>query len=407
MTRCLLAMASCLTLVAGDLSQLRRLEEKHRMFDVRAALGPPSGDALETQLYRAIAASRFGSEREAVEQLRSYLAEKRPPDLERKAREELSNALTRLGEYRKAADELATAFGRGSEIGDVENVRVLLESLSDVPPPAVEWGTLAPVQATRDALGLWEVPVEVNSKTGAWIFDTGANFSTVTESEARRLGLEIREVKAYARGFTQNKNSTRLAVAGEVRLGAARVRNVVFLVLPDQALNIPQAKFQINGIVGMPVMRTLGSVELSAAGVLTMDRGPGPKNAEPNVFFDGLNAIVRVVHADHGLQMMLDTGAKNTLLYPSVRQTLAQWELNQLSGSRGELGGAGGSERADGEFVPSIQLDLLGRTIYLQRLRMLAVAPLGIGEFRDGILGIDAMGGGFRLDFRTMQFALR
>jgi hypothetical protein len=52
-------------------------------------------------------------------------------------------------------------------------------------------------------------------------------------------------------------------------------------------------------------------------------------------------------------------------------------------------------------------LEILGRTVYLQGIKMLSQAPTGGAGLRDGILGIDALAGGFRLDFRAMQFSLK
>lgn len=103
--------------------------------------------------------------------------------------------------------------------------------------------------------------MEVNSQRGEWIFDSGANYSTVTESEARRMGLAVRDVLGYSRDFFGAKHPTRLAVAGELRFGSARLHNVIFLVLADQSLFVPPLKYQIHGILGLPVMRSLGAWE--------------------------------------------------------------------------------------------------------------------------------------------------
>ena len=409
--RRIFALAFCAVLTAGGPGQMRQLQEQHRMFELRAMLDQPGGTPAETPLYRAIAAASFGHELEATGQFRAFLATKPAPELERKARYELSSALTRLGEYGQAASEIAAALRLTPEgesgRADSENVRGMLESLRGVGKPAIEFGPPTPVQARRSELGLWNVPVEVNSQRGEWIFDTGANFSTVSESEARRMGLAVREVHAYARGFTQAKNSTRLAVAGELRFGSARLHNVVFLVLADQALFVAPLKVQIHGILGIPAMRSLGCVDVSPQGVVTLDCGAKPPQVPPNLFFDGLNPIVQVVHSGHNLQMMLDTGTNVTALYPSMRDALAQWERDQLAGTAGAgFAGAGGSEQREADLVPSIQLEVLGRAVYLQRISLLRKAPAGTTG-RDGILGLDALAGGFRLDFRAMRFTLK
>ena len=110
MTRYILAAACCVTLMAGDLTRLRQLEERHRMFELRDLLDAPGGNAAETLVYRAITNSRFGREREAVSQFHAFLATKPAPEMERKARYELSNALARLGQVGEAASELAAAL---------------------------------------------------------------------------------------------------------------------------------------------------------------------------------------------------------------------------------------------------------------------------------------------------------
>jgi predicted aspartyl protease len=401
-----------LTLTAADPAQLRQLAEKDRIFELRDMLDQPGGKYADTLLYRAMTASRFGHEREAIGLLRTFLATKPALDMELIARNELAGALARGGEIGQAASELGAvlrlvpdgAAGRA----DGENGRMFLESLRDVAAQTIEFGQPAPVQARRNELGLWSVPVEINSQRGEWIFDTGASLSTVSESEARRMGLAIREVQAYAVGSTQVKNPARLAIARELRFGSARLHNVVLLVLTDQALFVSPSKYQIHGALGAPELRSLGCMELSAEGALTLDSAAKPAQVPPNLFFDGPIPIVQVVHAGKKLQMMLDTGMSQTRLYPSIRDALAQWERDQLTGSRvGEFGGAGGSERAGFASVPTIQLEVLGRALYLLRVPLFSKAPAGSAGLRDGILGIDALAGGFRLDLRAMQLTLK
>lgn len=408
MKRYIVAVACCVTLTAGDLAQLQRLEEKNRMFEVRDLLEAPGWKPAETLFYRAMVNSRFGHEREAVSQFRAFLATKPAPETERRTRYELANALTRLGEIGAAASELAAALRLtpATETGraDIENARAFLTSLSDVRAQTVEFGPTAPIQARRNELGLWMVPVEVNSQRREWILDTGASLSTITESEARRLGLAIREAQGYATGSTQARNAARLAIVGEMRLGFARLRNVPVLVLADAVLLM--SKHQIHGILGLPVMQALGCVDLSAKGALTLDCGAKPRQGRPNFFFDGVAPIVQVLHAGHTLQMFLDTGMNATVLYPSVRDALEKWEHYQLtSPGTAAFAGGGGSVQIQASTVPWIQLEIQGRTLYLQGIKLLSQAVGGSAGVRDGVLGIDAFPGGFRLDFRAMQFS--
>ncbi len=377
------------------------------MFELRAELDRPGDNLGDVLLYRAIISSRFGSEHEAIDLFSKFLAAEPAPDMERKARYELSWALTRLGEYGQAAKEIGAALRLSGETetsrADHENVRRQLESLNAVAKQTVEFRPPAPVQAHRNPLGLWEVPVEVNSERGEWIFDTGANYSAVTESEARRLGLAIREGTSYTSDFVGTDHPSRLAVAAELRFGSARLRNVVFLVLPDQMLVVAPLKYQMRGILGLPVMRALECVEVSAEGTITFGKATPGARAPANFFFDRLNAVVQVGHSSHNVQMMLDTGAAGTVLYPSMLDAFARWERDQLKGANQRPAGA--SEEREADLVPSFQLEAAGRTVYLDRIALFKKAPSG-SSGRDGVLGIDALKGGFRIDFRSMRFTL-
>src|SRR4051812_42493059 len=113
--RFLPALGSCVVLFAGGSAGLRPLEENNRMFELRAALDRRGESSSEALLYRAIALSRFGSEQEAIAQFGNFLATKPAPDLERKARSELSWALTRLGRYGPAASEIRAALRLAGE----------------------------------------------------------------------------------------------------------------------------------------------------------------------------------------------------------------------------------------------------------------------------------------------------
>jgi predicted aspartyl protease len=373
------------------------------MFDLRAELDRRGENVGEALLYRAIAMGRFGSEREALDQFRKFLATKPGPDLERKARYELSWTLTRLGEYGQAAAEIAAGLRLTGEAelshASLENARRLFEALNGAAKQTVEFGPPARVPARRNPLGLWEVPVEVNSQRGEWIFDTGANYSTISESEARRMGLAVRDVNAYVSDFV-GAHPIRLAVAGELRFGSARFRNVVFLVMSDQSLIV--SKYQMRGILGLPVIRAMECVEVSAEGVITFGKGAPGARLPANLFFDVLNPILQVGHGGHNVQMMLDTGAAATVLYPSILDAFAPWERDQLKGARAAAGAPG---QREADLVPFIQLEPAGRTVYLNRIRLLGKAPAGI-RGRDGVLGIDALKGGFRIDFRAMRFTL-
>jgi len=236
------ALLWCSCLVAADVGRLQQLVDKNRFFELRRDLQQPGWNAAETLFYRAVIASRFGHETEGIELLQGVLAANPSAEIARKTCEEMASAFTRLGRYKDAAQAWAEALlltpGNDPERDGNDNTRALMAALSEVVPETADFGGDVPIKANRNRLGSWNAPVRVNGVNGQWIFDTGANISTLTETEAKRMGLSVRETKAYVNGSTQKRNPLQLAVASDLQLGAAHIHNVVFLVLADQALHI-------------------------------------------------------------------------------------------------------------------------------------------------------------------------
>jgi predicted aspartyl protease len=267
-----LAFVWCTSLVAGDITQLQRFADNNRFFELQRDLQQPGWTAAEILFYRAITASRFGHETEGIELLQKVLGTNPNPAVARKSHEEMAMAYARLGRHKDAAAAWGKALlltpGNDPEREEHENSRVLMAALSDVAPETAELGADIAVQATRNRLGSWDVPVQVNDVNGRWIFDTGASLSTLTATEAKRMGLSIRETMAYVSGSTGKRNTLQLAVAGDLRFGAAHVHNVVFLVLSDNALNIGPLHYQITRMLGIPVLRALGRLAISKTGLI-------------------------------------------------------------------------------------------------------------------------------------------
>lgn len=401
----------CTSLFAGDVGLLQQLTDKNRMFELRRDLQEPGWNESETLFYRGIVACRFGHETEGVKILRSFLAAKPEARQARKAHEEIADALGRLGLYKEAAQAWTEALqltpAGDPEREENENTQALMVSLRDAPPETIEFGADAPTSATRNKLGAWNVPVEVNSFTGQWIFDTGAGMSTVSESEAKRMGLTVRESKAWVGGSTDKRNSLRLAVAPDLRFGGAHVHNVVFLVLSDQSLYLAPVHYQITGILGLPVIRALGRVGIAKSGLVRIHPGEASQGGAPNLFFDGDSAIVEVDHGGRRVQMHLDSGANDTSLYPSFRDVLSREETARTKFQREKMAGVGGAIQVKAEIIPTLRFEIFGAPVDLKKVDIRPEQPKGQNRFRDGVVGMDALWGGFLLDFDAMRLVIQ
>jgi predicted aspartyl protease len=402
MVRIALVLVFCVCATGADLAQLRQLEEAKRTFDLRRALESTASND-QVLFYRAIVAARFGQDAVAVEQLRRFLNMRPDPEMERKAHEELASVLVRGSRYCEAASEYTAALRLtpASDAGrfESEEIQAFCESLRDTPPQSVEFEKDVPVKARL--LDAWIVPVNVNGKTAEWIFDTGATFSFVTESEAVRIGLSAHDSSAIALGSTGKRNSVRIAVAQDVRLGAAHLRSVAFIVIADNAL----PRQAPRGILGFPVIRALGSVSISAKGLVQIDPNSTIAPGEPNLFFDGLTPIGEVRHGGRALQMVLDTGAGQSALYPSFRIALSPEENARLRKKKVRSTGVGATVVRTVDIAPKLRLELPGKAVDLSNISLQPQQPANF-PYEDGTIGMDALGGGFTLDFRAMQLRL-
>jgi predicted aspartyl protease len=409
--RPLVLLLFCASLGAADLGQLQEFTEKNRLFDLRRALEQPGRSGAEVLFYEAVAAARFGRETEGIELFRKVLAAKPGSGAARKAHEEMATAFQRLGRYKEAAQAWTQALlltpKDDLERAENENARDLMESLSDVAAQTVEFGGDAPIQASRNRLGTWDVPLQVNNVKSQWIMDTGADLSTLTESEARRMGLSVRQAKAWVGGSTGEKNPLRLAVASNLQFGPARLHNVVFLVLADQALNIEALQYQIAGILGLPVLRALTRLAVSNTGAIEIHPRERTRAGAPNLFFDEASPIVEISRGEHRLQMFLDTGANSSVLYPSFRKALGPEETSKLETKQGKTAGAGGMVERKTEVVPTLRIQVLETPIDLKKVRLLAETPPGRSRYRDGMIGMNALWSGFLLDFDAMKLEVR
>lgn len=406
------ALVLCAGLAAGDLARLRELADARQLFLLREALEQPGWDEAQTLLYRGMVASRFGREREGIHQLRRFLAGDASAAAREDARDELVAALAREGRFQEAVDVLEEGLraAPAGARGDWANQRRLYGALADVPPQSVSFGPQVVVRAALNPLGSWDVPVEVNGRAGQWIFDTGANWSTLSAGEAERLGLALREADAYVLGSTGQRNALRLAVADELRLGRARLEHVVFLVLADESLYIEPREHQIRGILGLPAIRALERVGIAADGELRIEPGGAatgaPTSAAPNLCFDGLAPIVEVRHGERRMRMFLDSGANKSCLQRSFRSALTEDELAGSSTKVERTGGAGGIAVRTTEVLPTLRLLVGSRALELSQVSLLTAEAEGEARYRDGVLGADALRAGFTLDFRALQLRL-
>jgi hypothetical protein len=119
-----------------------------------------------------------------------------------------------------------------------------------------------------------------------------------------------------------------------------------------------------------------------------------------------VDVVAEARDSAHRLQMWLDTGSNATNLYPLFRSLLTAVESERLGRKENHTGGVGGVVTQLVELAPMVRLEVLDRRVDVKDVTIYPKAPSKGAGNRDGVIGMDALAGGFTLDFRSMQFRL-
>lgn len=290
---------------------------------------------------------------------------------------------------------------------DLHNDIEFRRALSAAPPQRTTVSSPFAIPLRIDDLGLREVMVHVGRDSSGWIFDTGANMSTITESMARRLGLHVISTGATTKGITGASVPNRVAVIPEMRFGSARVRNAVAIVLPDSALDIPQAHFQITAILGYPVLESLGWLAIGTDSLRVNARAGEAPSDSSNLFLDNLSPLVAATVGDSTRLFHFDSGADATMLTVRFCRAYASL-LTGLDTTSIRIGGAGGVQRYAGYRIPLLPVAIGGQRTELDSVFVMRDESQSPFESYFGNLSgnLAARFGGYTLDFRAMTFRL-
>lgn len=285
------------------------------------------------------------------------------------------------------------------------NQQIIFRELENTPPQQISL-VESELPITRDMAGLSRIPVSLNSVTQNVVFDTGANFSVITDSLASRSGIQIGEQVFKVTAITGGKVDSRIGVADSLRLGASVLRNVVFLVFPEESLSFNGGKYTIDAILGFPVINALENLQLVQGKSFLFSKAPASEKKE-NLALDFLTPVVEVLQDGRSLAFTFDTGASTTALYEEYYQLNREAISREGTRDSINLGGAGGAVRIPVYIAPfegaigENRFRLDSASIYLQN----QIENQGIY----GNLGQDVLKqfDTLSLDFKNMRIELK
>lgn len=265
---------------------------------------------------------------------------------------------SKLYEYRDALEAQRIVLNRYSRFlkksdrEDAENSKLFWQLLANQPKQTVELSGDTRIPIVHDKLGLSNLMVGNGKDSMLFVFDTGANMSVITESKAAQYGVVCSDSVVDINSITGKKVKAKLGICPLLSFGNVKVYNSAFIVFPDSVMLIHPVEFQINGVIGFPIMSALKEIQLTQADELVVPKITSKSN-EQNMALNDLSPLIRLNNEVY----TFDTGASSTMLYEAYFNKHKKEIEGVYHQADIKFGGAGGAISKRGYqiiFIPTV-----------------------------------------------------
>ena len=356
--------------------------------------------------YRAAVEAAFDDYVQAEKDLKA-IEKNGTVDQQYEALEMSVNLHFRHGFYREALDELHLMLKERPQAEDVRRTIPLLKALSSNPDQTTVRCRTSTIPAHMEQGNLF-VPVQIKNSSAQFILDSGANFSLMSFSEAKRLGLGVEESQASVGDASGTKIGMKVANAPDLKIGGLHLRNVRFGVVPDSQEPFVDLPAGNRAILGIPVLLSMRALRWTAAGTFTSCFKTS-EHQEPNVSFVGMFPVTQIWFQNKSLSFTIDMGAIRTDLDPSFATDFPKLISDFGQKEQHRITGVGGTTSYDAVLLPSLVLDIGGHDVHLTPAHVLLKGSNGTGDWADGNLGMDLLTQSriTTLDFMSMSLRLQ
>jgi predicted aspartyl protease len=384
-----------------DPSELRKLSDAHQFFLLRNAL---STYPQAPEFYQGQVACAFNELTACEQKFKKVLAVNPKGKEAEQVHRTLAAVALRQGQYKRCLQEVDALLALNPNDSDANGSRPLIEALSHFPDLQVQGANAAAAQLEDGRL-----PVLINGQKASYYFDTGANLSVMSQSEAERLGMKIQDVNSGATDISGNKVSFRIALAKSLALGDLQLTNVAFLVSSNDQQPFVDMPPGQRGLIGLPILLAFGSVTWNANGLFKADNSAASvKLPSANICLDDLDLITQASFDHHALPFVLDTGAETTALWPKFADVAGRLIRHSGASEHHTVEGMGGKQDFEVTSIPKLVLELGGKPVVLQPAHILKVQQRDTAKWYYGNLGIDLLkqAQSITINFKTMMLEL-
>jgi predicted aspartyl protease len=284
-----------------------------------------------------------------------------------------------------------------------------LEAISEVDLYAgPRLGETHQAEFSMSGFDLIRLPVKINGRDSAAIFDTGAAYTILTQSFAREVGVrEIPDSGAFGRGLHAREFPLTFGIAERLEFAGFTVSNVPVMLMPDDALlfETSRGEFPVPMVIGLHLIKEFTTELDYSRRSLTLTRAdfrPGGRSPDQNLFVSRGRLFARAALNRVGWYLLLlDTGSEPTMLTSGGIQRAGIRGSNRFYPKK--LHGIGKSQ-AEWMRVDDVTIGFEGFGVRFRNL----VVKEDVDTLEDGILGNSFLKNfRIRIDFQRMRMTLQ
>jgi hypothetical protein len=251
------------------------------------------------------------------------------------------------------------------------------------------------------------IPLSINGNSATYFFDTGAWVSCMSESEAKRLHLQIRNSSGSMGQIAGAQVGFRTAVAQDVVIGNTRFKDVSFAVFPDNQEPWSDLQPGRRGIIGIPLLVGIQTINWEKDGVAELSYQPEPFNIQrSNLSFDNDHVVITATIQNQKVGATVDTGATRTDLYKPFADKFENLLKQHGKKDSIEVHGIGHAEKFDCITLPQLRIRI-GETDTILSPAHVLLRSIG-AECCIGNFGLDLFkqARALKIDFNAMTLQL-
>lgn len=392
---------------AVDENNLRAALDEHRWFDLRDSV--ISGQA--PTLYRFFVAAAFNDLRGAEKELKTAFRFGTYGDRLAAMHYAMYRLYMRVGQYHKAIREIRLCWAQPDTPPPDALAKEDVAAVDQLPDQKVASRGAATLTYTNwPEMSVLVAPMAINGQGAQFVLDTDAGMSGISETEAKRLGLRTLSGQALFDGITGKRATNgHYAVADRLRIGKTELRDVAFTVLPDNLDVWAKVPVSQRGVVGLPVLLALETIQWNRNHELRIGFPHGHADLpNANLSFEELDALALVEIAGHKLTVDLDTGSTISTMWPLFAKNFPEL-LEGSHESKTSMSGATGYTNIRSAIVPEVRLTLGGFPIVFRNAPTLLISTVPVSNWQYGQIGIDQLtqASDVTIDFKALKIQLR